>query len=384
MKTKFIIFCTLVTLTSLLLTACGVGQGTATPAPAASENLVVAEGHIKPKADANLSFGVRGHVQEILVSEGQKVSKGDALLRLQGLEQAQAALAAAQLAQTTAQQEYDAFMRTEKLSNAEAEKAYHEAQVARAAAQLEWEKIDPNDLQDEVDNAQTEVRDAQKALDDANEDLAKYLDLKSDNPTRRLAEADQRKAEADYNTALRKVEDFQRKMNIPRAALDAALTAEAEAKRTYELGKDGPNPEKKALVEAQLNNAKAQAAAAQDSLNNYELKAPFDGIITDINTKLNELIGTEKYAIQIADLSAWYIETSDLSELEVVRIKEGQKVNIEPDALPGLILKGTVESISQGYTVQGGDVLYSVKIKLDGSNDARLRWGMTVQTTFNP
>lgn len=384
MKTKSIFFfLTLAALISLLLTACGAGQATATPVQSLSTNMVVAEGHIKPKADANLSFGVRGHVQEILVSEGQKVSKGTPLIRLEGLEQAQAALAAAQLAQTSAQQDYDTFIRTEGLSGAQASEAYQKAQIARAQAQLDWEKIDPNSLQDQIDTAQTEISDTKKALDDAKETLAKYADLKSDNSTRRQAEADVRKAEADYNTALRKVEDLQRQLDTPRAALDAAQATEAEAKRTYELSKDGPNPEKKSLIEAQLNNAKAQSAAAQDALNNYELKAPFDGIVTDINTKLDELIGTEKYAIQVADLSAWYVETSDLTELEVVNISEGQKVNIEPDALPGVLLNGTVESISQSYTLQGGDILYTVKIKLTNT-DERLRWGMTVQTTFNP
>lgn len=382
MKTKFIVFSLIAALTSLLLTACGA-PATATPTATVDLEKVVAEGHIKPKADANLTFGIRGHVTEILVKEGQKVSKGDALIRLQGLEQAQAAFSAAQLALTSAQQEYDAFIRTESLSGAQAAQDYQKAQIARATAQLEWEKIDPNNLQDQIDTAQTEVRDKKDALDDANETLEKYLDLKSDNPTRRTAEADVRKAEADHNTALRKVEDLQRQLDTPRAALDSALTAESEAKRTYDLSKDGPNPEKKALVEAQLNNAQAQAAAAQDALNNYELKAPFDGIITDINTKPNELIGTEKYAIQIADLSAWYVETSDLTELEVVKVKEGQTVSIEPDALPGVILDGVIESISQSYTSQGGDILYTVKIKLNTSHP-QLRWGMTVQTTFYP
>ncbi len=383
MKTKSIIFLALSLLLALLLTACGAAPTTVAPTPAFAAGTVVAEGHVRPNTDANLTFGVRGHVSEILVKEGQKVSKGDVLIRLEGLEQAQAALAAAQLALTSAQQDDDSFIRTEGLSGAQAAQAYQDAQVARAKAQLEWEKIDPNSLQDQIDNTQTEVSDTKKALDDAKETLAKYLDLKPDNTTRRQAEADVRKAEADYNTALRKVEDFQRQMDAPRAALDAALAVEAEAKRTYDLSKDGPNPEKKALSEAQLSNAKAQAAAAQDALNGYELKAPFDGIVTDINTKLDELIGTEKYAVQVADFSAWYIETSDLTELEVVNVREGQKVTVEPDALPGVTLNGTVESISQSYTVQGGDIQYVVKIKLDTS-DPRLRWGMTVQTTFLP
>ncbi len=383
MKKKLTALTIIFALASLLLTACSATQLTPTPTPTETTALVVAEGHIIPNANVNLTFSVRGHVAEIPVKEGQKVSTGDVLIRLAGREQAQAALAASQLELTSAQQAYDTFIRTENLSGAQAWEAYQKAQTARAKVQLEWEKIDPNNLQDQIDTAQTEVRDMKKALDDANETLAKYLDLKSDNPTRRQAEADVRKAEADYNTSIRKVEDLQRQIDTPRAALDAAIAAEAEAKRTYELSQDAPNPEQRELLQARLDNAKAQAAAAQDALDNYELKAPFDGIVTDINTNVDELIGTEKYAVQMADFSSWMVETSDLTELEVVNVIEGQRVDVEPDALPGLILKGVVESVSQSYKLQGGDVLYTVKIRLQNA-DPRLRWGMTVQTTFQP
>ncbi|MGC1376526.1 MAG: HlyD family efflux transporter periplasmic adaptor subunit [Anaerolineales bacterium] len=383
MKKKLTILLALFVLTSVLLTACSGTQATPTPTTADTANTVVAEGHVFPKADANLTFNARGVVAEILVKEGQKVSKGDALIRLADQEQAQAALTAAQLELTSAQQAYDTFIRTANLSTAQAWQAWQQAQITRANKQLDWEKIDPNSIQDQIDTAQADVQTTQKTLDDANDTLKKYLDLKSDNPTRRGAEADVRKAEADHNTAIRKVEDLQRQIDTPRAALDAAIAAEAEAKRTYDLSKDGPNPEQKDLLQARLDNAKAQVAAGQDALDSYELKAPFDGVVTDINAKLGELIGPEKYAVQIADFSAWHIETSDLTELEVVKVSVGQKVNIEPDALPGLILNGTVESISQSYKLQGGDVLYTVKIALD-TTDPRLRWDMTVQATFNP
>lgn len=372
----------IVTLT-LILTACGPTAAAPTLEATPNPDTVVAEGHIKPKADANLTFGARGRVSEILVTEGQKVAKGDVLIRLDGLEQAHAALAAAQLTLIAAQQDYDAFLRTANVSRGEALKAYQQMQIERSKVQITWESVNTNNLQDQIDNFDTELRDAKERLKDANENLEDYIDLKPDNNARQNAEDLVRIAQADYNIIVRKVEDLQRQIALPRAALDAAIAAEDEAKRTYELSKDGPNPEKKALVEAQLNSAKAQAAAAQEAVANFELTAPFDGIVTDINTKLNELIGTEKYAVQVADLSAWYVETSDLTELEVVKVREGQPVVIEADALPGLTLNGKVETVSQSYTMQGGDVLYSVRIKLIDS-DPQMRWGMTVQTTFNP
>ena len=51
--------------------------------------------------------------------------------------------------------------------------------------------------------------------------------------------------------------------------------------------------------------------------------------------------------------------------------------NAEPE------LTGAVESISQAFTMQGGDVLYRVKVKVD-EIDPRVLWGMTVEVTFEP
>lgn len=373
------------TLFSLLLTACGAQQ----PAPAAPsapvmESDVIAEGRLIPAQDLRIYPQVRGTVTEILVQEGQSVSKGDVLIRLGDRESASAALAAAQLELTQAQRAYDDFIRMAGLSAANAWQEYQQAQVARAAAQKEWEKVKPTDVQDEIDKAEADVRDLQKKLEDAQKEFDKYKDLKTDNPTRRKAEEDLRAAQTNYNESLRKVEELQRKVDAPKAALDSAIAAEAEAKRKFENTMNGTaDPEQQAVLEARLNNAKAQAAAAEKNLANYDIRAPFSGVVTDVNVTVGELLGPEKFAAQIADFSAWYVETTDLNELEVVNIRAGQRVEIRPDALKDVTLQGVVESIGLAYRIQGGDVLYTVKIKLSDSAPS-LRWGMTMEVVFLP
>jgi hypothetical protein len=76
-----------------------------------------------------------------------------------------------------------------------------------------------------------------------------------------------------------------------------------------------------------------------------------------------------------------YAETDDLTELEVVDVSIGQAVTIEPDAIPGLVIDGTVEKISDIFEEKRGDVTYTTKILID-EIDPRLRWGMTVLITF--
>ena len=168
-----------------------------------------------------------------------------------------------------------------------------------------------------------------------------------------------------------------RRKDTVRAALDEALAAEAEAKHQYEISLDGPNAEQLALLEARLNNAKAQVAYAENNLANYELKAPFDGEVMDLNVSVNEMVGPEGWAVIVVDTSQWYIETSDLTELEVVDVA----LDITADALQGVEMSGIVDEISQSYKSQGGDILYTVRIKVDDI-DPRMRWGMTVEVTF--
>jgi multidrug resistance efflux pump len=83
----------------------------------------------------------------------------------------------------------------------------------------------------------------------------------------------------------------------------------------------------------------------------------------------------------VADLSELYVETTDLTEMDVVKVKEGDSARIKPDALSDLSLPATVTEISQDSGKKGGDVTYKVRLKLD-STDPRLRWGMTVEVRF--
>jgi multidrug resistance efflux pump len=368
----------------LILTACSGQDEMPTPQPTLLPvEAVIAEGHLVPNDDLTLSFTVRGKVAEILVEEGEMVREGDVLIRLADREQAEAALTASQLELITAQQAYDDLLRTEGLGRSEAWQAYMDAQIARGKAEKKWEDLNLDNLDDDIEDAKADVEDRQKDLDDAQEEFDKYKDLDEDNTKRKNAEDDLEDAQEDYNQAVRDLEAEIRKRDTVRAALDEALAAEAEARHKYELTLDGPDAEQLTYLEARLNNARAQVASAENNLANYELKAPFDSEIMDINVSVNEMVGPETWAVIVADTSQWYIETSDLTELEVVDVVVGQKVSILADALPDVEMSGVVEDVSQSFKSQGGDILYTVRIKVEDV-DPYMRWGMTVEVTFEP
>jgi HlyD family secretion protein len=83
----------------------------------------------------------------------------------------------------------------------------------------------------------------------------------------------------------------------------------------------------------------------------------------------------------VADFSNWLVKTTDVTEIDVVNLKEGQPVTVTFDALPELELKGSVLSIGQTYTQNQGDIVYEVTVLLTDTNPA-LRWGMTSAVKF--
>jgi multidrug resistance efflux pump len=179
------------------------------------------------------------------------------------------------------------------------------------------------------------------------------------------------------------LEEGTRERDTVRAALDAAFAAEAEAKHQYELSADGVNSDQLALAQARLDNAKAQVAAAESNLSNFVLTAPFDGVVAEVAIEIGEQVGAESRAVSIINASSWIIETTDITELEVVNLAVGQKVTFTADALNDITMNGTVTEISQSSFTQGGDVIFTVRIKAEDV-DPRIKWGMTVEVTFEP
>ncbi len=116
-------------------------------------------------------------------------------------------------------------------------------------------------------------------------------------------------------------------------------------------------------------------------MDRLDLTAPFDGVVVKVDAFAGERVLPNQAVIILADLDTLYVETNDLTENEVVKIREGQSVLLAPDALPELQLNGRVESISQVFGERAGDIVYRVRISLDES-DPRLRWGMTVEARF--
>ena len=113
----------------------------------------------------------------------------------------------------------------------------------------------------------------------------------------------------------------------------------------------------------------------------FSVLAPFDGVVAELNAKSGSSIKAGEVAVTIADFSSWLIETTDLTEIDVVKLSEGQPLSITLDAIPDAQLAGVIQSIGQSYEEKQGDIVYPVTVALEDSHPS-LRWGMTAVVTF--
>jgi multidrug resistance efflux pump len=296
-----------------------------------------------------LALNVSGLVSEVLFKEGDEVAAGDVIARLDASE-----------AQTL------------------------ESARAKAAGELT--------------TAYQEVRDAQYKLD--NFDVPSTFDGMTPSKAVEAMLVKLDKARADFEP-YKNIDD--RNLKQTEAEKNGAVTTGTAKIYKRELD-DAWSYYRKAILwlelESTLQNANvslvlaqrdsdalqdpsfsADTAGARAALANAEVRAPFPGVITDLNLKVGEFAASGKPVITVADTSQWLVKTTDLTEIDVINIKEGQAVTVKLDALPGVEFKGNVLSISDNYTVNQGDVVYEVVILL-ADKDAALRWGMTAEVKF--
>ncbi len=383
--TKFFL---ILMITALVLTGCSAiaraSTPQSTPIPTVEgSDTVVSQGNLVPKDYAYLSFPVGGHVSEILVKKGDQVTKGQVLASLGDREQYQSSIAAAELEVENAQKALDDLNKNANLVSSNDWLALLNARQSVIEAEEAWSNVNTDAYQQRIDNANITVSNAKATLDDAQTSLDKYTNLDVTNPTRKAANTDLTTAQQEYDNAVHARDQLIIDHDRAQAGLQLAQAQLVQAQSDYDATRQGPDSEQLKLAQLNLSTAQAHLAAAQAALANLDLKAPFNGTVVDTNISADQLVGSGTWAVLLADYSQWYVETSDLTEQEVVNVSVGQSASITADALPNLVMNGQVTEISGESHMQAGDVLYTARLLVD-QPDPRLRWGMTVEITIKP
>lgn len=141
------------------------------------------------------------------------------------------------------------------------------------------------------------------------------------------------------------------------------------------LTRQGEVRERREAAQGQAAAAQAALDAARAALAQAALVAPFDGTVTALDVMAGDTVSPGQVVLVLADLSRLQIETTDLSERDIVNVQIGQSAVVKVKAL-GQDLNGKVIAISPMADKVGGDVVYKVTIELDSQPEGLL-WGMS-------
>ncbi len=339
---------------ALTLAACGTAQATpeATPIPTVvADDTIIAEGKLEPIHYTELALNASGLVSEVLFEEGDAVKAGDVIARLDASEAQTLESAQAKSAQ-------------------EMTTAYQEVRDAQF-------KLDNFDVPSDFDGMTPSeaVGKMLVALDKARVDFEPYKDL------------EQRLEWEMRNDTPDKPKVYRDTAKIYKKRLDDAWADYRKAVQWLELDSNLANA-KARLVLAQRDYDALQdltfstdTAGTRAALANAEVRAPFPGVIANLDLKVGEFAASGSPVVTIADETQWVVKTTDLTEIDVVNVKEGQLVTVTLDALPNVEMNGNVLSISKNYSENQGDIVYEVTILLTESDPA-MRWGMTAVVNF--
>lgn len=114
---------------------------------------------------------------------------------------------------------------------------------------------------------------------------------------------------------------------------------------------------------------------AQSDLDDYYIRAPFDGIVTDLSVEAGDSV-SQSDAIASVITNDMYAKIS-LNEVDAAKVKKGNKVMLTFDALADLTIEGKVSRIDTIGKITSNVVSYDAEISFENTSDF-LKPGMSV------
>ncbi|HXZ31853.1 MAG TPA: efflux RND transporter periplasmic adaptor subunit [Terriglobales bacterium] len=203
-----------------------------------------------------------------------------------------------------------------QMDDAEARSTAARALALIRASQADVSAVQAGGTQEEVYTLESQLSKARTARDTAQRNLVALQRLEKDG----AASAGEVKVAEDQ---------------LQRANADLKLL---EQKQTDRYSK----PEV-AKVEAQRAEAQAAYEAAENTLNQLNVRAPFDGIVYSLPVMQGAYVNPGDLILQEADLSKVRVRAF-VDEPDVGRLVPGDPIEVTWDALPGRVWRGTVSA----------------------------------------
>ncbi len=257
------------------------------------------------------------------------------------------------------------------------------AQAQQALAQAEQGLKDANDeryrknlartSQATVDSAQADLVIAQNTLKNAQENYDRVANFAENDVNRaqafsRLAAAQKAVDQAKWNLEWLLSRPNTLEVSQADAAIIVAQAKLKDAQREWDRLKNGPDPQDIAAAQAKVD-------AIQATLAQTVIKAPINGIVTDIKSMVGDQVSASTVSFRIDDLSHQLVDVP-VAEVDINRVQIGQPARLTFDAIQGKDYDGKVIDITPFGTTTNGVVNFTVTVELTDA-DAQVRAGMT-------
>jgi membrane fusion protein (multidrug efflux system) len=246
-----------------------------------------------------LSPKVSGYVKVLTINDNQRVKAGEILLEIDPS---------------------DYLIRRDK-----AQAAFEAAKAGVSASQSNMESTDIS-APSNRDAAQAQVESASANWEKAKHDLYRMQKLSNEARSQEQLDLAIATEKANQSSWL----DASAKLRTAKTAPKAIAAAHAMNEQ----------------LSAQLNQAKADLAQADNDLANTKLLAAMDGIITNRGVEQGNYVQVGQHLASLVGTELWIIANYKETQLEHIRL--GQPVIVTIDAFPELSLKAKVDSIQAG------------------------------------
>lgn len=325
-------------------------------------------GSLSAAADVDVSFQASGEVAEVLVETGDYVYAGQPLARLTS---------------TTQQINYEqALLNLERatinLEDLLGPVDANDIRVAEAninSARGNYTSIANNVTDDDLRAAELRYQQAQNEY--LEYERARRVSGNLDE--REVAQLDAQLGALTFDAEIARLE-LESLRDSNSSSLGEASARIVQAQRQLEQVLAGPSQSQINNAEVDVVRAEASLREAETALNRTTLVSPADGIITSVDIKVGQTIGTGSPVVEITDTSYFRLMAS-VDETDITNVEAGMSAYVRLDALPGVDLPAHVARIDTLGTETNNVVSYTAEVVLD-TPDPRVRVGMTGEAFF--
>lgn len=203
------------------------------------------------------------------------------------------------------------------------------------------------------------------------------------------AEANLKNAQAEYE----RIERLYDAGVAPKADLDRITAQRDSAKALLEAARQssnltdlGPRVEEVRAAAAEARQMKASLDYALTQLDSTEIRAPVSGTVLQRIVEIGEMVtpsafgesGARTSVVALADLNDLQVEI-DISQTDFARLKMGQRAEIIPESFPNLRYSGFIAEIAP--EADRAKATVQVKVKVENP-DEQLRPEMNARVNF--